>query len=253
MCIASRACDVKGLLLAAGEGVRLRPITATIPKCLVEIGGRPLLGYWLDSLRACGEFDQVIINTHYLAEAVEEFVAQEGVWRWVELAHENRLLGPGGTLMRHREALSAADFFVAHADNLSIVDWPAFISTHRARPSYCVGTMMTFETDDPQSCGIVETDENGVVLAMHEKVKDPPSRLANAAVFLFSPALFDIIGEDESQQVFDISRDIVPRLSGRLATFENRLYHRDIGTPSSLEMARRDLARHTAFRTQGRV
>ena len=102
---------------------------------------------------------------------------------------------------------------------------------------------MTFETDDPRSCGIVEMDAAGVVTAMHEKVERPPGRLANAAVFLFSPGVFDIISGAENKAVFDLSRDVVPRLFGRLATYQNRLYHRDIGTPASLETARRDYDR----------
>jgi len=226
--------------LAAGEGVRLRPITLSIPKCLVEIGGKPLLGHWLDSMRECGAFEQVIINTHYLAGAVEEFIEGDGCGAWVELAYEDRLLGPGGTLMHHRQVLASSDFLVAHADNFSIIDWPAFLAAHRARPPHCVGTMMTFETDDPRSCGIVETDENGVLLAMHEKVESPPGNLANAAVFLFSPEVFDIMLEGEKTDIFDISRDVVPLLFGRLATYQNKRYHRDIGTPASLDKARLD-------------
>ncbi len=234
---------MKALLLAAGEGTRLRPLTLEVPKCLVEIGGKPLLSHWLDTLRASGEFDRAIVNTHYLAEKVEDFIRQGLHAGWVDLAPEERLLGPGGTMLHHQAALSETDFLVAHADNFSVIDWPAFIGAFRARPSHCVGTMMTFETDDPRSCGIVETDRQGVLLAMHEKVENPPGNLANAAVFLFSPEVFDIIQPAEKAAVFDISRDIVPRLLGRLATYQNRIYHRDIGTPASLETARRDFDR----------
>jgi len=242
---------LKALLLAAGEGTRLRPLTLTTPKCLVEIGGKPLLGHWLDSLRASGQFDQAIVNTHYLPTIVEDFVRDGPHAGWVELAYEDRLLGPGGTMLRHRDALAGGDFLVAHADNLSVIDWPGFVGAHRSRPAGCVGTMMTFETDDPRSCGIVETDPRGVLRAMHEKVDNPPGNFANAAVFLFSPGVFDIIGHEEKTAVFDISRDIIPRLLGRLVTWQNKAYHRDIGTPDSLETARRDFERQGRTTTSG--
>jgi mannose-1-phosphate guanylyltransferase len=234
---------LKALLLAAGEGTRLRPLTLTTPKCLVDIGGKPLLGHWLDSMRESGEFDRVIVNTHYLAQRVEDFTRQGTHAGWVDLAPEERLLGPGGTMMHHRAALSQTDFLVAHADNFSLIDWAGFIGAFRARPAGCVGTMMTFETDDPGSCGIVETDRHGVLLAMHEKVENPPGNLANAAVFLFSPEVFDIIWNVKNSAIFDISRDIIPQLLGRLTTWQNKVYHRDIGTPESLETARYDYAR----------
>jgi mannose-1-phosphate guanylyltransferase len=231
---------VKALLLAAGEGTRLRPLTLTIPKCLVDIGGRPLLQHWLDDLAASGFFHTAIVNTHYLADSVEAFLSGYPNHIDVVTSYEARLLGPGGTLLTHRAALSDDDFLVAHADNFSIIDWDRFVTAHRQRPPECVGTMMTFVTDDPRSCGVVETDANGVLQAMHEKVADPPGHLANAAVFLFSPEVFDIIEDFGGSDVVDISRDMIPRLLSRLATFQNTGYHRDIGTPGALDTARRD-------------
>jgi len=242
---------VKALLLAAGEGTRLRPLTLSTPKCLVEIGGKPLLAHWLDSLRESRAFDHAIVNTHYLADKVEAFIRQGPHADWVETSREAELLGPGGTLMHHQKALADSDFLVAHADNFSLIDWRGFIAAHEGRPPGCVGTMMTFETDDPRSCGIVDMNAAGVVTAMHEKVEQPPGRLANAAVFLFSPEVFDIIQAAENKAVFDISRDVVPRLFGRLASYQNRAYHRDIGTPMSLDTARRDYDRLSRSSTLG--
>jgi mannose-1-phosphate guanylyltransferase len=241
---------VKALLLAAGEGTRLRPLTLTTPKCLVDIGGKPLLQHWLDDLAASGFFRTAIVNTHYLADSVERFLSSYPSRIDVETSYEARLLGPGGTLLKHRERLCDHDFLVAHADNFSVIDWASFVTAHRERPSRCVGTMMTFVTDDPRSCGIVETDAEGVLKFMHEKVAEPPGNLANAAVFLFSPQVFDIISDIRGDAVIDISRDIIPRLLGRLATFQTSGYHRDIGTPESLANARRDFEEIDRSRTE---
>ena len=96
---------------------------------------------------------------------------------------------------------------------------------------------MTFSTDSPQSCGIVELDEKGVVQGFHEKVSSPPGNLANAAVFLFGPEAADTIARLDSKVDLDISRDLIPQLIGRLNTWHNDTYHRDIGSPEALRAA----------------
>lgn len=232
--------EMKAVLLAAGFGERLRPITEKTPKCLVSIGAKPLLQHWLESLADSCQFDEVIVNTHYLAGEVVKFASNYRGPPRLCLSHEERLLGPGGTLLQHRSRLAESDFLVAHADNFSIIDWPAFFSAHTSRPEECVGTMMTFDTDAPSACGIVETDAQGRLVEMYEKVANPPGKLANAAVFIFTPQVFEIIDKIGQSEVFDISRDILPLLFDRLATFKNILYHKDIGTPEALAQAQKD-------------
>ena len=231
---------MKAVLLAAGEGARLRPVTLTTPKCLVDIGGKPLLQHWFDSLTSTRMFDEVIINTHYLAEHVESFLDGCQVDLKLTRSFEADLLGAGGTLLHHEAALMGSDFLVAHADNFSLIDWPKFVKAHETRPANCVGTMMTFRTDDPRSCGIVEIDARDVVINMHEKVENPPGNLANAAIFLFSPDVFNIVRCLGESAFVDISRDMIPLLLGRLVAFQTSGYHRDIGTVESLTTARRD-------------
>ena len=231
---------MKALLLAAGFGARLRPITQMTPKCLVSIGEKPLLQHWLERLADSCRFDEVIVNTHYLAGEVVKFASSYRSPIRLALNHEERLLGPGGTLLKHRSTLAESDFLVAHADNFSVIDWPAFFSAHTNRPEGCVGTMMTFDTDAPSACGVVETDSLGRVVGMHEKVANPPGKLANAAVFIFTPQVFEIIDKARKPEICDISRDIIPLLSQRLMTFKNTLYHKDIGTPEALAQAQQD-------------
>ena len=92
----------RALLLAAGLGTRLRPITLDTPKCLVPIGGKPLLGHWLRKLELSG-CESVLINTHYLAEQVEIFLKS---WKSptmdVQTVHEPVLLGTAGTLLANQ-------------------------------------------------------------------------------------------------------------------------------------------------------
>ncbi len=229
---------MKVLLLAGGIGTRLRPITNTIPKCLVSIRGKPLLEYWLEFLIKEG-LGPILINLHYLRKQVEDYINQTPYKSHVKTVYEKKLLGTGGTMVANRDFLQGGTFMVAYADNLSKFNLQQFISHHENRPRYCQATMMTFKTPAPESCGIVELDEQGVVQAFHEKVKSPPSNLANAAVYLFEATIFN---EFQKNLVYpiDISKDIIPQLLGKIYTYYNGFYHRDIGTIESLSLAQQE-------------
>ena len=144
----------RAILLSAGFGTRLSPITDTIPKCLVPINGKPLLAYWLEQLTAAG-INEFLINTHYLAEQVVKFIESSPFRDRITLFNEPELLGTLGTIKANRDYWSTEDVLVAHADNLVFCDWQDFFTAFDQRPSDCVGTMMLFESDNPQSCGIV--------------------------------------------------------------------------------------------------
>ena len=226
---------MRALLLAAGYGTRLRPLTDKIPKCLVPIRGRPLLDYWLELLFA-GGIEAVLVNTHYLAEKVAEFV---GASRWsarVTLTHEDKLLGTGGTVLRNQAFFDNKAFLVAHADNLTRFDVRALIARHANRPAGVVITMMTFASDAPQTCGIVVEDARGIVREFHEKVRNPPGNRANGAVYIFEPEIIEFI-ESLGKPVVDLSTEVLPRYLGRICTFFNSDYHRDIGSSESLMKA----------------
>ena len=226
---------MRALLLAAGLGTRLKPITDHVPKCLVNIQGKPLLAYWLEMLLPNG-IERVLINKHYLTNAVDTFVMQSNWVNQIDMVYEPMLLGTGGTMLRNLNYFSDGPFMVAHADNLTRFDVKRFIDAHENRTSGTYITMMTFKTDAPQSCGIVELDYRGVVQQFHEKVDNPPGNLANAAVYIFEPTVINFLAE-VGQDVVDISTDVLPTYLGRIQTFLNDDYHRDIGTPESLARA----------------
>lgn len=221
--------------MAAGLGTRLRPITDSIPKCLVEINGRPLLQYWFD-LFSKSEIDEVLINTHYLPDKVMQFIEGQNNKFSIQTVHEERLLGTGGTILRNRDFFSQGPFLVAHADNLTLFDVDDFVRAHRERLPGVEITMMTFDTDAPKTCGIVETDHLCRVIAFHEKVSDPPSSRANAAVYIFEPNVIDYL-ETKNNEVIDLSTEVIPEFLGKIQVYHNANYHRDIGSPESLRLA----------------
>jgi len=227
-------------LLAAGFGTRLRPITETVPKCLVPIHGRPLLSYWLDLLLRDG-VERVLVNTHHLSDMVEAFVAGAPWGSRGDLVHEQRLLGTAGTLLQNRAYFGSQPALVAHGDNLSVFDVRKFVAGHANRPRGTVMTMMTFDTDAPETCGIVVLDDKEIVREMHEKARNPPGRRANAAVYIVEQQVLDYIAS-LGKPVVDFSTEVLPVFMGRIAAFHNSKYHRDIGTPESLRKAEREFS-----------
>jgi len=176
---------LKAILLAAGFGTRLRPLTNNIPKCLVPIKGKPLLQIWLENLTSSG-VNQILINTHYLHDKVNSFVKNSIFSNNCLLIHEEVLLGTAGTLLTNIDFLENEECLFLHADNYYLESIKELIKAHKNRPKNCLITMLTFRTDNPTSCGIVEIDEQNIVIGFHEKIKNPPGNLANGAIYVLS-------------------------------------------------------------------
>ena len=226
---------MRALLLAAGLGTRLRPLTNTIPKCLVPIKGQPLLGIWLERLTQAG-IGPFLVNTHYLAEQVDTFIETSAYKEQVRRVNEPELHGTAGTLIANLDFFQGEDGMLIHADNYCLADFTAFQQAHTNRPPECVITMMTFRTDDPSSCGIVELDDRRVVIGFHEKVTNPPGNLANGAVYILSAALLERMGKD-LHTVQDFSTEVLHRFVGRIYSYETSEVFLDVGTPETYEQA----------------
>lgn len=229
---------MRALLLAAGLGARLRPITNSVPKCLVEINGRPLLDYWIELLSKGGIAD-ILINLHHLPKAARSYIESCRYPVKITTVYEERLLGTGGTLLKNRGFFLNGPAMLVHADNLSVFDVRAFIRRYECRKAGVEITMMTFDATEPEACGIVELDERGIVKAFHEKVKNPPGNLANGAVYVLSPSVVDFLAS-LGKEVIDFSTEVLPHFMGRINTFHNGIYHRDIGTVESLLAAQHE-------------
>jgi mannose-1-phosphate guanylyltransferase len=229
------AAGLRALLLAAGVGSRLRPLTDVLPKCLMPINGRPLIEYWLTMLRAAG-VESIVVNLHHHADLVRSYIEGSPFAPLVHLSYERELLGTGGTLLENEARLRGGPILLAHADNLSIFDVARMAEHHASRPAEACMTMMTFSTATPESCGIVELDARGLVRAFHEKVRNPPGNLANGAVYVLEPSMFGFL-RSLGRKVIDFSTDVIPAHIGRISAWHNGTYHRDIGTLASLAQA----------------
>ena len=222
---------MRALLLAAGLGTRLRPITECVPKCLVPIKGRPLLNIWIDSLIKSG-IKEILINTHYLHEQVREHVELSNYAANIILSNEISLLGTGGTIIKNIDFFNNEDALIIHADNYCQENINEFYNAHLRRPNNCLMTMMTFRCKDPSSCGIVEINTSGVVEKFHEKVLNPPGNLANGAVYILSPEMLKLLRKNFSN-AGEFTIDIISKFTQRIYTYEAKKLFIDIGTPEA--------------------
>jgi mannose-1-phosphate guanylyltransferase len=226
---------VRALLLAAGFGTRLRPMTYTIPKCLVTIKGKPLLEIWLDRLTHAG-INNFLINTHFLSEKVVDYINSSEYSSKVCLVYEENLRGTAGTLLDNLNFFKGKDGLFIHADNYCLADFSAFQNAHSMRPKECLLTMMTFRSDNPSSCGVVELDERGVVIGFHEKIINPPTNLANSAIYILSSEFLNLYKE-KFNFATDFSTEILALMIGKIYSYETSEMFLDIGTPESYAKA----------------
>ncbi len=229
--------NVKVLLLAAGLGTRLYPLTERVPKCLVPIAGRPLLDYWFDRLAEAG-LREVLINTHHLAGLVRAYIRrinESGEFSVTE-AFEPHLLGSAGTVRANRSFADDADHcLIVYADLFSDVDLSDFLRFHRSHGDPF--TMLLFRAPDPRACGIAELDAEGRIIAFEEKPRHPASHLANGGVYAVTA---DAYREIADMNRFDIGYQVLPAFVGRMRGWEWSGYHRDIGSPEALRRASED-------------
>ncbi len=216
---------MKAFLLAAGHGTRLRPMTDTIPKCLVPIRGIPLLSIWL---RLCKQFDidEVLINLHSHGGMVRDFLKENANGIRVRVVEEAQLLGSAGTLRHNRNWIASDDlFWVFYADVLCKADLREMLQLHcRRKP---VATLGVYEVPDPSRCGIVSTDGDGMIQQFVEKPTIPVGNLAFSGVMIGTPQMLDVIPADVPA---DIGFHVLPRLTGQMLAFTVHDYLIDIGT-----------------------
>jgi len=230
--------QMKAILLSAGMGKRLRPLTYSFPKALAPLNGRPLLDYWLEICEA-GGISEVLINGHYLADQIEAFVrhARPRYRMDIHFVYEKRLFGTGGTVKRCKNFVADDDvFFFCHSDNFTNIDLKHFIEFHRKRDTEL--SVALFRTSMPNQCGIAEAmDDDGLITEFTEKPLNPKTNLASAAMFLMSPSVIDRYFPEREH--IDFSRDILPGMAGNMYGYLFEGFNIDIGTLQNYESANR--------------
>lgn len=235
---------MKAFLLAAGTGSRLRPYTDTIPKCLMPINRVPLLDIWITLLEKHG-INEVLINTHHLADQVNDFVRDIQKTRRISITttHEERLLGSGGTILKNKAFVaSESDFFIIYADNLTHINLEKMANFHQdTKKKGGMLTMGLFHAPNPKACGIATLDPDKKIINFIEKPEHPSSDLANGGIYMTTPEIFDFFPEsDPGNGVIDLGFHILPELKGRMFGYEITEYLKDIGTIEAYKQACND-------------
>lgn len=228
---------LRAILLSAGLGTRLRPLTDKLPKCLMEINNVPILKIWIEKLALIG-CTEILINTHYLSDKVNAFIENyDSKSLKIFISHEETLLGTAGTLIKNIDFVDGdGDTIFMHSDNFTNCDLNGLVEMHKNKSENCLLTMLTFDTDTPSSCGVVETDQNGILKAFHEKVENPPSKIANGAIYIFDKQFVNWL-KDQKEEFIDFSQDVIPHLINKIQTWHTKEFFVDIGTPDSLRLA----------------
>jgi mannose-1-phosphate guanylyltransferase len=220
---------MKAMILAAGKGTRVRPITYTIPKPMIPILEKPVMEFLLELLRQHG-FTEVMVNVSHLADEIERYF-RDGQRFGVEVAYsfEGRIIdgeligeaiGSAGGMKRIQDFQPFFDdtFVVLCGDALIDLDLTAAIKWHREKGSIATIVMKDVPREEVSSYGVVVTDESGLIKTFQEKptIEEALSTSINTGIYIFEPEIFNYI---PSKTEFDIGGDLFPKLVAEGAPF----------------------------------
>ena len=232
---------MKAIILAGGEGTRLRPLTLTTPKPLIPIHGKTLTEHLFDILRSAG-VTEVTLSLSYMAGPIKDYFAQHPP-RGLKLDFviEETLMGTAGPfiLLKRNGVKFTEDFFVCNGDNLFNLDTTAWLSSHQKNKA--IASLALTEVEDVSSRGVVELDGQRIIHFVEKpKPEATTSHLINSGYYIFSPKLLDYI--DQTKNFLMLERDVFPQLAtaGWLFGFYDPGQWFDTGTPERYEQVQKE-------------
>ncbi len=228
---------MKAMVLAAGLGTRLRPLTYEITKPMVPVLDRPVMEHILDLIDRY-EFDGVIANLHYFPDTIREYFGER-----ISYHHEPELLGTAGGVRACAEFFGDEPFLVISGDALTDIDLGALVARHRT--SGGVATLAVKQVADTREYGVVLHDRAGRITGFQEKPSpdEALSDLGNCGIYVFEPAIFDYFPE---RPFVDWAKDVFPTLLENDVPFhihEVREYWNDVGSLGELRQGTFDALR----------
>ena len=225
------------MVLAAGLGTRLRPLTYEITKPMVPVLDRPVMGHIVDLLDRHG-FDEVIANLHYFPDSIKDYFGERLSYRV-----ERELLGTAGGVCACADFFGSDPFVVISGDALTDIDLGAFAARHREAGG--VATLAVKKVSDTREYGVVLHDREGRITGFQEKPspEEALSDLGNCGIYIFEPEIFDYFPE---RPFVDWAQDVFPTLLENDVPFhihEVREYWNDVGSLSELRQGTFDALR----------
>jgi mannose-1-phosphate guanylyltransferase len=229
------------MILAAGKGTRLRPLTDTTPKPLLDVAGRPMIAFPLEMLRQAG-VREVVINLHHLGDQIRAALGDgDKLGVRITYSEENPILDTGGAIAAARPFLSGDTFIVLNADTVIDLQLRAVIDFHRQHGA--TATMVLRPDPEAVRYGLIEVDETQRIrrfLGFPAEAEGRLTPLMFAGVHVFEPRLFEYM----QPGVYSITRDVYPRLLAAgepLYGYMHRGYWRVLDTPRDLAAGRREI------------
>ena len=198
---------MKAMVLAAGEGRRLRPLTEQLPKPMVPLAGRPLLEYVVGWLRRYGVTD-LVINLHHHPEAIRDHFGDGSAFDvHITYSYEPELLGTAGAINAVAHLFAEETFLIVYGDNVTNCDLARLVAYHRAKGG--LSTIALHYREDVTQSGMVVTDDADRVTHFREKppASEACSHWVNAGILVAEPALLRYI---PGSGFSDLSRDVLP-------------------------------------------
>jgi len=220
---------MRAMIMAAGIGTRLRPLTELVPKPMAPIVNRPALFHILRLLKLHG-IREVVINLHHLPEVITEYFGNGAkLGMEIHYSYEPELLGTAGGVRNNADFLGGDTFLVMSGDALTDVDLTGLISAHRRHGG--IATIAVKEVADTTQYGVVVTNDEGRVVDFQEKpsLEEAKSRLCNCGIYVFEP---EILSHILVGQFDDFGRRVFPDLVRQRAPFyvyEVSGYWSDVG------------------------
>jgi NDP-sugar pyrophosphorylase family protein len=236
---------MRAIVLAAGKGTRLFPLTGEVPKPMAPVVDTPIIRHIFDLL-ARHDVSEAHVNVHYLADALLEAYGEESQVNGMltRLVREEELSGTAGGV-KHLAGAAASgfdeSFVVVSGDALTDVDIQDLVAFHKEKGA--LATLALHRVYDTSEFGVVEVDQEANILGFQEKPdpKEAISTLANAGVYVFEPGVLEYIPEGS---FFDFAQDVFPRLlenGERFVGYQGDFYWSDIGTLEAYRRAQYDV------------
>ncbi len=236
------AKHLKAMVMAAGMGSRLEPITLNIPKPLIPVANVPLMDIILSQLHSVG-VNEVISNTYYLADKIIDRYKNNNLGINFNYIKENELSGTAGGVKKCQYFFDEGeDFIVLSGDGLTNADIKKGVEIHKMSGAIATIGVKQIPHEYVSHFGVVVTDNNGFVTEFQEKpqIEEAKSNLINTGIYIFNYKIFDYIPEN---QFYDFAKNVFPKLllEGQINTFEVREYWSDVGTIGQYKQAIQDV------------
>jgi len=257
--------EIRAMVLAAGIGSRLQPLSDEIPKPLIKIGGNSIMGHILHLLKKHG-IKKIISNTHHLGDKIQEEFSNINQKEGIELSfvHEEKLSGVAGGIRRCQDFLKQSTACIIMGDALTDIDLSDLYEKHKqaVKKYNCLATIAQMQVQDTSHFGVIVTEsllpdykktENEIdgarVVQFQEKpsAEEALSNWANTGVYFFEPEIYNFIPSIDEAPVYDVAKNLFPRLlkEGKYIQaigVRPGTYWADLGTPKQYIQSIKDLA-----------